>query len=67
MRPRIASLRLQLEKMPCSRRKLVNLYYPENHILVGLGQISESSALLKKKKKSYCAFCCPSLKRYLYN
>ena len=50
-RPRIASLRLQLEKIPCSRRKLVNLYYPENHILVGLGQISESSALLKKKKE----------------
>ena len=50
-RPRIASLRLQLEKIPCSRRKLVNLYYAENHILVGLGQISESSALLKKKKK----------------
>ena len=49
-RPRIASLRLQSEKMPCSRRELVNLYYPENHILVGLGQISESSTLLKKKR-----------------
>ena len=49
-RPRIASLRLQSEKIPCSRGKLVNLYYAENHILVGLGQISESSALLKKNE-----------------
>ena len=49
MRPRIASLRFQSEKIPCSRRELVNLYYPENHILFGLGQIRESSASLKKR------------------
>ena len=35
-------------RIPCSRLKLVNLYYPENHTLFSLGQIRE---LLKKKKK----------------
>ena len=57
-RPRIASLCFQSEKIRCSRLKLVNLYYPENHTLFGFGQIRESSALLKRK--SYCAFCCPA-------
>ena len=37
-------------RIPCSRLKLVNLYYPENHTLFGFGQIRESSALLKKKR-----------------
>ena len=35
-------------RIPCSRLKLVNLYYPENHTLCSLGQIRE---LLKKKKR----------------
>ena len=34
-------------RIPCSRLKLVNLYYPENHTLFSLGQIRE---LLKKKR-----------------
>ena len=36
-------------RIPCSRLKLVNLYYPENHTLFGFGQTRESSALLKKR------------------
>ena len=54
-RPRIASLRFQLEKIPCSRCKLVKLCYPENHILFGLGRIRESSVSWKKRATALSA------------
>ena len=52
-------------RIPCSRLKLVNLYYPENYNPIR--SWPNKGILSFAKKKSYCAFCCPSLKRYLYN